>query len=79
MKNSENKFMVVISNNGNHSGHNRTWTLVDTFDNIEAANEKVNEIEEDDDDVKHGLTLCKVVTDQDVEEMKDEHNVLINF
>lgn len=71
--------MVVISNNGNHTGHNRIWTLIDSFLNKELAIEKIQEIEEENSDVKYGLTTCKIVTKEDIEEMKEEGNILINF
>lgn len=73
------KHLVVISNNGNHTGKNRIWTLLGTFDTIEDANEKVNEVEEENGDAKDGLTICKVIEKIEIEEMKEEGNVLINF
>ncbi len=73
------KNLVIISNNGNHSGVNRTWTLVKECETEQQAIDMVNEMTADDSDIEHGLTICKNISLSEVQELKEERNTLINF
>ena len=69
-------YLVIISNNGNHTGRNRVWKLVDQFSSLFEANDRVQEIEDTNEDVNSGLTTCKVVMYNELEELREEGNIV---
>jgi len=69
-------YLVIISNNGNHTGRNRVWKLVDQFSSLFEANDRVQEIEDTNEDVNSGLTTCKVVLYNELEELREEGNIV---
>lgn len=73
------KNLVILSNNGNHSGSNRIWTLVEITQTEQQAIDMVNEMTKENSDIEHGLTICKNISLSDVDELKEEKNILFNF
>lgn len=43
-KNTVMKTLLLQSNHGNHSGFNRTWSIIEKFNNIEEAKKKCAEL-----------------------------------
>ncbi len=72
-------YLVIVSNNGNHEGRNRTWSLIDTFDTFEEAVNLKEEMEAEDSDMSDGLTYVRVIKESEIQELKDADNILINF
>jgi len=70
-------FYVIVSNNGNHTGHNRIWTLwAYGYDmKIAALNDLRKEISNNS-DMKFGLTFSKIVTPEELCEIINSDEVV---
>jgi hypothetical protein len=64
------KYYILMSNNGNHTGHNRIWTVCKYgFDIKIVALNKLRQFIAEDGDMKYGLTYSKIVTPEELVEM----------
>lgn len=75
MENLKFNYYVATSNNGNHTGKNRTWNI-DHCTSKEVADELVAEKTSENSDIEFGLTICKVVTESEIDEMTTEENII---